>query len=81
MFNNVMWATDGSENADQALGCAVQIAQRENAHLHVAHVAHVAHVVEKLVTGRVAGQNVRLDEPELEAKIEAQTATAANQGI
>jgi nucleotide-binding universal stress UspA family protein len=75
MFTNIMWATDGSENADRALEYASEIVRGENAELHVAHV------VEKIVGGRVAGQNARLDEPTIEAKIESQAATVAQTGI
>jgi nucleotide-binding universal stress UspA family protein len=75
MFTNIVWATDGSENADHALEYATELARAENADLHVAHV------VAKIVSGRVAGQNARLDEPAIEAKIESQTAAVAQAGI
>jgi nucleotide-binding universal stress UspA family protein len=75
MFTNIMWATDGSENADRALEYATEIARAENAELHVAHV------VEKTAGSRASGQNARLDEPTIEAKIESQTATVAQAGI
>jgi nucleotide-binding universal stress UspA family protein len=66
MFTNIVCAVDGSEQAVLALDCASQMAQRDGAELHVAHV------VEKLVTGRVAGQNVHVDEEQIDAKIERQ---------
>ena len=66
MFKKIMWATDGSDNAENALGYAVQIAREESAELHVAHV------VEKYVGTRIAGLTARPDEPELDAKIKAQ---------
>jgi nucleotide-binding universal stress UspA family protein len=63
MFSTIVWATDGSAHADRALEYAVAIAQRDGAAIHVAHV------VEKLVGVRLAGQNAKLDENELDAKI------------
>jgi nucleotide-binding universal stress UspA family protein len=76
MFTNIVCAVDGSEQAVLALDCACQMAQRDGAELHVAHV------VEKLVTGRVAGQNVHVDEDQMDAKIEQQmNALAAQYGI
>jgi nucleotide-binding universal stress UspA family protein len=76
MFTNIVCAVDGSEQAVLALDCAGQMAQRDGAELHVAHV------VEKLVTGRVAGQNVHVDEDQIDAKIEQQmNALAAQYGI
>jgi nucleotide-binding universal stress UspA family protein len=68
MFNTIVWATDGSPHADRALEYATQLAQRENAPLHVVHV------VEKFAGGRAAGQDQRADEAEIEAKIERQAA-------
>jgi nucleotide-binding universal stress UspA family protein len=68
MFAKVVWATDGSENADRALGYAVQIAERDGAELHVVHV------VQKFAGSRVAGQDQRSDEPEIDDKIARQTA-------
>ena len=68
MFTNIVWATDGSEHADRALTYAVQVALREGAALHTVHV------VEKLVGGRVAGQDVFLAEREVDDKIRRQTA-------
>jgi nucleotide-binding universal stress UspA family protein len=75
MFTNILWATDGSEPADRALGYAVQIAHDDHTQLHVVHV------VEKLVAGRIAGQNVSLSESDVVAKIRAQTASVHAQGI
>jgi nucleotide-binding universal stress UspA family protein len=76
MFTNIVCAVDGSEQAVLALDCAGQMARRDGGELHVAHV------VEKLVTGRVAGQNVHVDEEQIDAKIEKQmNAMAAKYGI
>ncbi|HET9102172.1 MAG TPA: universal stress protein [Solirubrobacteraceae bacterium] len=70
MFTCVAWATDGSEHSDRALPYAVRLAVESGAPLHAIHVA------EHLLTGRAAGQYVRADEQEREAKIERQLATA-----
>lgn len=76
MFTNVVWATDGSEHADRALGYAVEIAQRDGSTLHAVHV------VEKLVGPRIAGQNANLDEQQLDARIRSQVdAIAGEHGI
>ena len=73
MFSTIVWATDGSAHADRALEYAVAIAQRDGAAIHVAHV------VEKLVGVRLAGQNAKLDENELDAKIADQVKTLGAQ--
>ena len=76
MFSNILWATDGSVEADRALEFATALARRENA------VIHVVHVVEKFSGTRVASQSARADEPELQAKIEGQADALRNeQGI
>jgi nucleotide-binding universal stress UspA family protein len=71
MFTNIVWATDGSENADRALDYATAIADREHSHLHVVHI------VEMLVGGRVAGQKVFLNEDQIDAKIKEQARLAS----
>jgi nucleotide-binding universal stress UspA family protein len=76
MFTNIVCAVDGSEHAVLALDYASQMARRDAAELHVAHV------VEKIVAGRVAGQNVRVDEEQIDAKIQKQmNSLAAKYGI
>jgi nucleotide-binding universal stress UspA family protein len=67
MFSNIIWATDGSGHSDRALRYAADIAERDGAEIHVVHV------VEKLVGGRVAGQNTHLNEEQLDEKIRRQT--------
>ena len=75
MFKNVVWATDGSANADHALGYAENLVQRDGGTLHVTHV------VEKLLAGRVAGQDATLAQPEIEAKIRDQGQQAEREGL
>jgi nucleotide-binding universal stress UspA family protein len=68
MFNTIIWATDGSEHADRALGIAIQIARANSATLHVVHIT------EKQVSTRTAGQDLYYGEGEIAAKIEGQVA-------
>jgi nucleotide-binding universal stress UspA family protein len=74
MFTNIVWATDGSEHSDRALPYAAGIARRDGAEIHVVHV------IEKLVGGRVAGQNIHLDEGQLDVKIRRQAREIAADG-
>lgn len=73
MFTRIVWATDGSPTADQALAHAVAIAVRDGAELHIVHVA------EKLVGSKAAGLDVFANEDELRAKALRQ-AHAAHDG-
>jgi nucleotide-binding universal stress UspA family protein len=73
MFTTIVWATDGSAHADRALGYAGAIAEGDHAALHVVHI------VEKLVGGRVAGQDVLIDEARIDAKIKEQAREASAQ--
>jgi nucleotide-binding universal stress UspA family protein len=66
MFTHIVCAVDGSEHAARALGYATAIAQRDGAELHLAHVR------EKLLAGKVAGQDARLDEEQIDARIGSQ---------
>jgi nucleotide-binding universal stress UspA family protein len=76
MFTKIVWATDGSDHANRALDYAARLAAAEHAQLHVVHI------VEKIVGGRVAGQNVFVNEDELDAKIKEQTRrVSAEHGI
>lgn len=70
MFKTLLWASDGSENADHALGYATELARSEGATLHAIHV------VEKLVGPRVGGMSSHVDEGDIDAKIRAQAEAA-----
>jgi nucleotide-binding universal stress UspA family protein len=72
MFTNIVWATDGSEHAERALAYAGRLAESDHAHLHVVHV------VEKIVGGRVAGQDAYINEPEIDHKIAEDTKRIAS---
>ena len=75
MFKTILWATDGSESADAALPYAKALAVQTGAALVVAHAGEY----EIGARGRFAGP-VHVDEPELRAKIERQTAEAQGRG-
>lgn len=68
MFTTILCATDGSEHADRALGYATELTRQHDSELHIAHVT------EKLVGGRMTGQDAFLNEAEINTKIKAQTA-------
>jgi nucleotide-binding universal stress UspA family protein len=74
MFNTIVWATDGSETADQALPFALALAEREQATLVVAHVR-------ELLSGRTGGLPVFADEDELLYKIEVQVEELRESGV
>jgi nucleotide-binding universal stress UspA family protein len=65
MFETIVWATDGSELADNAL---VQV--RELAEIHGSRIV-VVHANEVL-TGRAGGAPVLADEPDIREKLESQ---------
>jgi len=76
MLARILCATDGSEHADRALRYATQLASQPGAELHIVHV------IEKLTVGRLAGQNVFLNEAEIKSKITQQTAEITDgQGV
>lgn len=70
MFTTIIWATDGSDHAERALGYAVEMAEREHAELHVVHV------VEKLVSGRASGMDVFLNEDQTRQRMTDQVRAA-----
>ena len=72
MFKTILWATDGSANADRALPYAKELAEASGAKLVVAHCR-------ELLMGRSSGLPVNADEPELIGKIHDQVVQAAGQ--
>jgi nucleotide-binding universal stress UspA family protein len=74
MFNHILCATDVSENGERALDYARRLATEEGADLHIVHV------VEKLATGRAAGQNARVDEQERYDKLRRQSTEMSESG-
>lgn len=71
MFANVMWASDGSDDADRALPLALGIAHENQAKLHIVHVE------ETLSSSMVAGPAMCVAEDEIEAKIRRQAVAAS----
>lgn len=61
-FKVVIWATDGSEVANNALRYAKSVAQAQGAKLVVVHV-------DEFVVGRGGGYSVNIDEPQIQAAI------------
>ena len=74
MFRTILWATDGSANADRALPLVKELAGTAGATLVIAHCR-------ELLTGRVAGLPVNADEDELLAKIRGQAAELESAGF
>jgi nucleotide-binding universal stress UspA family protein len=72
MFTKVIWATDGSEDADRAMPVAVEAATSDGAELHVVHM------VEKLVSGRASGMDVFGNEDEIKTKVRGQATAIAH---
>jgi nucleotide-binding universal stress UspA family protein len=74
MFKTIVWATDGSENADRALPFALELAAGDEATLVVAHVR-------ELLGGRASGFPVFADEDELERGIRGQVQELRDAGV
>ena len=74
MFKTILWATDGSANADRALPIAKELAEVEGGKLVVAHCR-------ELFSGRAAGFPVNADEDELLVKVREQAAELKAAGL
>lgn len=74
MFDLVVWATDGSENADLALDYAVRLARDGAARVLAVHVREMG-------VGRSAGYPVHVDEEEREEKIRRQVDELKQSGV
>jgi nucleotide-binding universal stress UspA family protein len=75
MFNTIVWATDGSENADRALPYAKALARREEAKLIVVHV------VEKYASHKASALAVYADEEIVEEKLKKLAAQLSDEGF
>ena len=75
MFETIVWATDGSVNADQALPYAKSLANQAAAKLVVVHV------VEKYATHSAAGLAVHADEEIVEARLNRVVAGLSDEGL
>ena len=77
MFNKVVWATDGSEPADEALDFARGLAAESGGE------PLAVHCVELILPGRGGGapNSVHANEDELEEKIDRQVADVSRDGV
>ncbi|HUA03498.1 MAG TPA: universal stress protein [Solirubrobacteraceae bacterium] len=75
MFNTIIWATDGSKNADRALPHAKALAQHENATLIIAHV------VERYASHKASGLAVHADEEQVQEKLERLAEQLSDEGV
>lgn len=75
MFTTIIWATDGSSSADQALSYAQSIAAEYNARLVVAHCMETA------AAHNGASGPLRTNAEELRAKVEKQASALAEEGF
>ena len=75
MFKKIMWATDGSENADHALAVAKSLASKEAATLTIVHV------VEKIATSGDAALGWYANEELVEAKVDKIASELSKEGL
>jgi nucleotide-binding universal stress UspA family protein len=75
MFKTIMWATDGTPNADRALPYAKALAQQEGATLIIAHV------IERYASHKASGLAVHADEEQVEAKLKELEAKLSGEGL
>ena len=75
MFKTVIWATDGSESADEALPFAKGLVEAADGQLVVVHSN------ELYVGSRAAGLPVHADEDELQVKLQRQVAGLREEDI
>jgi nucleotide-binding universal stress UspA family protein len=68
MFRVIVWATDGSSAADQALPYVKSLAQTDRSRLVVVHV-------DEFGVGRGGGYSLYVDEAEVQAGIRRQRRT------
>ncbi len=64
MFKKILWATDGSPNADCALAVAKSLASEADATLTIAHV------VQKIATSGDTALGWYADEEQVKAKVD-----------
>ena len=75
MFRRVIWATDGSANADDALPFARALAGSPEARIFAVHCTEI------FVGGRANGYSVAADEDELQDKIRNQVKELRDAGV
>ena len=65
MFETIVWATDGSELADDALEHVRKLAEIHGSRIVVVHG-------NELLSGRLGGAPIRADEPDIREKLDSQ---------
>jgi nucleotide-binding universal stress UspA family protein len=75
MFKKIVWATDGSENADHALAVAKSLAAEGAAELTIVHV------VQKVATSGHAALGWYADEELVEAKVDKIASELSQEGL
>jgi nucleotide-binding universal stress UspA family protein len=74
MFKVIVWATDGSSTAEQALPYVKSLAQTDRSRLVVVHV-------DEFGVGRGGGYSLYVDEAEVQAAIRRQVADLKREGL
>lgn len=74
MFKAIIWATDGSKSAEQALPYAKALAKTEGARLIVVHV-------DELSLGKGGGYSVYVNESEIQGDIQKQVEELKREGL
>lgn len=74
MFETILWASDGSEHADRALGYARRLAKANGSKVVAVHV-------NEITVGRGAGYPVQIDEAAVEEKVQRQVRELGEAGI
>ena len=75
MFNKIVWATDGSENADRALDYAKSLASADGATLTVVHI------VQKIATSGDKALAWNANEEDVEAKANEIVSELSDEGL
>ena len=75
MFKKIVWATDGSENADQALAVAKSLASEGTATLTIVHV------VQKIATSGDTALGWYADEEQVKAKVDKIASELSKEGV
>jgi nucleotide-binding universal stress UspA family protein len=75
MFKSIVWATDGSEYAEQAFAIVKQLAMEGGAEVTIAHV------IERLEGGGAVGPPRRVDEGRIQADLEKRANELSSEGV
>jgi nucleotide-binding universal stress UspA family protein len=75
MFKKIVWATDGSKNADRALTVAKSLAAEQGAALTIVHV------VQRIASGKAKGLTWYADEEEVVERVKKLGAELSGEGL